>query len=43
MSEKAKRMKEASYFNKDGDCYIHIEMKGGKDGETVTEIKGRIK
>ena len=35
MNEKTKRMKEANYFNKDGDCYVHIEMKGGKDCQMI--------
>lgn len=35
MINKEARMTEAEYFNSESDCYIHVEMKGGKNCEIV--------
>lgn len=35
MIDKKARMQEAERFKREGDCYIHTEMKGGGNCETI--------
>lgn len=35
MINKEARIEEANTFNEKYDCYIHVEMKGGRDCEIV--------